>query len=187
MPRTSLISLTALTLAAACTPPPDGPTASSEKVLAPVVTTEAGSIESVDYVGTGCAGTAATGISPDKQAVTSTFSDFVAAAGPGTDRDAANRNCLLMMQINVPAGWSYALQSVDYRGFAGLEAGVTASRRAVYLISGSPVHTTPTVRFKGATVRTRPVPGRPAEGARSSGLLPRPRWTTTAAGRRAAS
>src|SRR4051812_37353370 len=68
---------------------------------------EGGSIESVEYHGTGCdGGSAATGVSPDQQAVTSTFSDFLASTGDGTSPDDASRNCLLMVKINVPQGWS---------------------------------------------------------------------------------
>jgi hypothetical protein len=111
-----------------------------------------GFIAGVAYVGTGCEGDSATSaLSPDNQVVTSTFSAFVAAVGPGSTPQMATRNCLTIIDVNVPAGWSYALESVDHRGFVALDNGVTASRQSLYMISGSQVHVTPPARFKGAT------------------------------------
>jgi hypothetical protein len=136
--------LTAL-FATACTAGADAQSL-QQRAATTAVPDGAGFIESVDYAGTGCeAAGVASGISPDKQVVTSIFSAFVAATGGPT----AKLNCLVMMQINVPPGWSYSLESVDYRGFAGLESEVTASRQSLYMISGSPVHVTPRARWKG--------------------------------------
>ena len=151
MRDTALMVLIALVPAAACTRESDGPTSASAPMLNRVTAApaDAGFIESVEYRGTGCEGTAASAFSPDRQALTSSFSAFVASAGAGTDPGAATRNCLVMLRINVPPGWSYSLDSVDYLGFVSLQDGVTASRRSLYLISGSPIHTTPTAGFNG--------------------------------------
>jgi hypothetical protein len=141
--------LTAL-IASACTAAPDAQTPTQQPVETLAAAPEgAGFIESVEYAGTGCEGGTTTGLSPDKQVATSIFSGFVAAAGEGTPPDEASRNCLLILQVHVPPGWSYSLESVDYRGFASLERDVTASRQSVYVISGSPVHATPAVRWNG--------------------------------------
>jgi hypothetical protein len=149
---------TSLAQRAASAPPPDG----------------AGFIQNVAYAGTGCPGNSATsGISPDKQVVTSIFSAFVAEKGGASDPAKATLDCLVMLDIEVPAGWQYTLESVDYRGFAGLQSEVTASRRSLYLISGSPLHVTPPARFKGATDKdynhsdvsaTAPAPWSPCGG-----------------------
>jgi hypothetical protein len=157
MRHAPLVPLTTLAtiLATACAPPPDGSGQATETTLAKAVapapsppSSEMGFIESVDYKGSACdAGSAATALSPDNQVATSAFSAYVASTDPGN----ATKNCIIMMKIKVPAGWSYSLESVDYRGFAGLEAGVTASRQSLYVISGSPVHITPAVHFAGAT------------------------------------
>jgi Domain of unknown function (DUF4360) len=154
MRKISLALFTALLATACGAPPADQPLTQQHVAAADAgpgpAPAGAGLIEKVEYTGTGCEGNSAkTGISPDGQAVTSTFSAFVAQAGPGSAPAAAARNCLLMMQIKVPPGWSYSLESVDYRGLAHLETDVTASRQSLYVISGSPVHVTPTVRFQG--------------------------------------
>jgi hypothetical protein len=149
MPKTSFVLLTALLVAPACTSAPaEAPELRQAKAAAPA---EAGFIESADVTGTGCDGSAVTAISPDKQASTTTFSAFVAAVDPAADPELASRNCLVMLNINVPAGWSYRLDHALHRGFAGLEKGVTASRQSLYLISGSPVLIPPAGQFKGET------------------------------------
>ena len=161
MPQMSTTTLTAVAIATAllgagCSAAPDDtvPVQTSaplaaRKHAAPAADSP-GSIESATFNGTGCAGNSAAGaISPDTLALTSTFSDFLAAVGPGNEPDAASRNCLITVNVNVPAGWSYALNGVDYRGFAALDSGVMATRKSLYMISGSPVHVTPPARLKG--------------------------------------
>jgi hypothetical protein len=146
----SLVLLTALVLPAACVEPPGAPAAAAETAIRQAEDDDGpGQFESVEYMGDACEGTAETSFSPDRQVFTSIFSDFVAAVGPDTPPEQASRGCLLLARVNVPEGWSYTLESVDYRGFAGLEGGVTATRDAMYLISGNPVHTTPTATFRG--------------------------------------
>jgi hypothetical protein len=51
--------------------------------------------------------------------------------------------------VNVPAGWSYNLDAVDFRGFAGLDAAVTGHRQATYLVRGGRPHATAPVAFPG--------------------------------------
>lgn len=158
MSRTPLALLIALALTPACLPappdPPAPPTGSHALARVAAAPGDMGGIESVDYVGTGCEeGTTASAISEDRQVITSTFSAFVAAADPLTDPEAATRNCIIILHVDVPAGWSYSLESVDHRGFVGLERTVTASRKSVYVVSGSPVQDAPTARFRGPTTR----------------------------------
>jgi hypothetical protein len=149
MRRTSLALLTAL-LAAACTEAPDGQPATDEQV-AYALAEGAGTIESVTYAGTGCPpGSTTSSFSPDKQVVTSVFSAFVAEKGPSGDPADRKLNCLVMMNIHVPAGWSYSIESLDYRGFVALESSeVKASRQSLYLMSGNPVQVAPRARFTG--------------------------------------
>jgi hypothetical protein len=152
MPKTLLL-ITILLPAAACTQAPGGDVnPRTEQALARTTAAAAsdhGSIESVEYHGTGCEGSAKSSISPDGQADTSVFSDFLASAGPDEDPALTSRNCLQMLRINVPGGWSYSLESVDHRGFASLDKGVTATRKSVYIISGSAIQAPPAGRLKG--------------------------------------
>ena len=98
-------------------------------------------IDSVTYSGDGCpAGSVAVGLSPDGEAFTVAFSQLFAAVGSGLAAEDAGQHCRLHIKLSVPAGWSYALASVDYRGFVMLDDGMTATRQSNYHISGeSPV------------------------------------------------
>lgn len=156
MPRTTLALLTALALAPACAPPPEAPAppAAPAATLAKVSAAPAvkGSIESIEYAGSGCEpSTAVTAISPDEQASTTTFSAFVAQADPNADPEEASRDCVLIAHLKVPAGSSYSFENVIHRGFAGLERRVSASRQSIYVIGGSPVQVTPPAEFTGPT------------------------------------
>ena len=94
-----------------------------------------GAFAGFEYFGDGCADTNTTSaISPDGQAFTTIFSNFVTAVGPGAESDPAALGCLLRAQVKVPAGSSFTLNGVHQRGFAMLEAGVTGQRQSVYIL-----------------------------------------------------
>ncbi|MFC7510797.1 DUF4360 domain-containing protein [Streptomyces thermocarboxydus] len=71
--------------------------------------------------GSGCpAGTAAVAVSADNTAFTVTYSDYLAQAGGNSEPTAARKNCQLSLLVHVPQGFTYAIASADYRGFAAL-------------------------------------------------------------------
>jgi hypothetical protein len=156
MRTTPLAVLAAFLIAPACMPvPPEAPASAPPETASTAAKVSAapeakGSIESIEYAGSGCdESTTTTAISPDGQASTSIFSAFVASVEPDSDPDEAAKSCVLIMKVKVPAGWSYTFNNVIYRGFAGLEEDVTATRQSLYFISGSPAHVTPTAEFEG--------------------------------------
>jgi Domain of unknown function (DUF4360) len=150
MQRTTLAMMAALFAPAGCTEAPGGPAATAKSTVARTSLTEPGqgTIKQVDFLGDGCDGATAA-ISEDGEAVTSFFPNFLAVVGPEVPAEQAGRGCLMSTQVEVPQGWSYAVDSVFQRGFAGMEAGVSGSRRAVYQISGNPLHIAPTAAFEG--------------------------------------
>ncbi|MET9500576.1 DUF4360 domain-containing protein [Streptomyces sp. NPDC006622] len=88
--------------------------------------------------GSGCpAGTAAIAVSEDNTAFTVTYSDYLAQAGGNSDPTAFRKNCQLNLIVHVPQGFTYAIASADYRGFALLQPGATAVQRASYYFQGS--------------------------------------------------
>jgi hypothetical protein len=88
--------------------------------------------------GSGCpAGTAAVAVSGDNTAFTVTYSDYLAQVGGNSDPTAFRKNCQLNLLVHVPAGFTYAIASVDYRGFASLQRGASAMQRASYYFQGS--------------------------------------------------
>lgn len=96
-------------------------------------------IENAAFRGTGCRpGTVAWNSSPDARALTLLFSDFVVEAGPATQRQ-MSKVCELDLRLRVPSGWSYALASVDVRGYAQLATQESKGRvHAFYAFGRSP-------------------------------------------------
>ena len=102
------------------TPPPD-------KIIIDVATVN----------GSGCRpGTAAVAVSEDNEAFTVTYSEFLAQVGVGAQPTDFRKNCQISLKVHVPQGFTYAVAQADYRGFAHLEAGASASERANYYFQG---------------------------------------------------
>ncbi|WP_369383413.1 DUF4360 domain-containing protein [Streptomyces sp. cg36] len=115
------------------TPPPD-------KIVIDLVTVN----------GSGCpAGTAAVAVSPDNTAFTVTYSSYLAQVGKGSSPTDFRKNCQLALNVHVPQGFTYAIASADYRGFAHLEKGATAQERANYYFQGMSQTAYVTHPFKG--------------------------------------
>jgi hypothetical protein len=107
-------------------------------------------VESVSYSGDGCSnGTVATHISPDAEAFTVIFSEFLAEVGPVVHTTSARRRCKLHVKLGVPRGWQYALAGTDFRGYATLDPGVVATRQSTYHMSGESPETTSQYRWQG--------------------------------------
>ncbi len=94
-------------------------------------------VRSMTYNGTGCpVNSVASNISPDRQAFTAIFSEYVVEVGPGVPFNQKRKNCQLNLDLDFPSGWSYSLFTVDYRGYVALERGVKATQSASYYFQG---------------------------------------------------
>lgn len=108
-------------------------------------------IDLVTVNGSGCPdGTAAVAVSPDNTAFTVTYSAYLAQVGVGALPTDWRKNCQLNLIVHVPAGFTYAIASTDYRGFASLEPGATGVEKAGYYFQGSPLTNYATHSFAGA-------------------------------------
>jgi hypothetical protein len=95
-------------------------------------------IEVITVNGSGCpAGTAAVAVAPDNTAFTVTYSDYLAQVGVGAKPTDFRKNCQLALQVHVPNGFTYAILQADYRGYAYLEKGASATQRANYYFQGN--------------------------------------------------
>jgi len=127
------LSLVSPAPAADTSPPPD-------RITVNVVTVN----------GSGCkAGTAAVAVSPDNTAFTVTYSDFLAQAGSGTGPTDFRKNCQLVLQVNIPQGFTYGIAAADYRGYANLKRGATGTEKASYYFQGNSATASRTHSFYG--------------------------------------
>ncbi|MCP9962526.1 DUF4360 domain-containing protein [Streptomyces somaliensis] len=95
-------------------------------------------IEVATVNGSGCpAGTAAVAVAPDNTAFTVTYSDYLAQVGVGAKPTDFRKNCQLSLIVHVPHGFTYAVANADYRGYAHLERGASATQKASYYFQGS--------------------------------------------------
>lgn len=99
-------------------------------------------VEVVSTTGSGCpAGTTTVAMSPDNQAFTVTYSDFLVQA-KGVE---AKKSCTIALRLNHTAGYTYGIAATDYRGFAHLVDGARGVERNSYRFPGFPTrHSTHT-------------------------------------------
>ncbi|KIF01801.1 hypothetical protein PL81_33575 [Streptomyces sp. RSD-27] len=132
MLRTVFTAGAAAAFAAAALTPPAGAAAGPSFAPPEQIT-----IDVVQANGSGCRpGTAAVAVAPDNTAFTVTYSDYMAQVGPGAAPTDFRKNCQLGLSLNVPQGYTYAITQADYRGFASVQQGATATQKASYYFQG---------------------------------------------------
>ena len=107
-------------------------------------------IKSLTYGGTGCPqGTVAGALAPDLKSFTLIFDSFIASSGPGSKPKDLYKSCQINVNMVYPPGFTYSIVSLDYRGYASLPAGVTATQEAYYYFAGQTAQTKSSSTFKG--------------------------------------
>ena len=86
-------------------------------------------------------------------AFTVTYSQFIAASGGGTSPLNFRKNCQLDTRVGIPAGWTFGVSEVDYRGYAHLGRGARGTVGASYYFAGLPGTARQFHRLRGATDR----------------------------------
>jgi len=95
-------------------------------------------VRSINFAGSGCpAGSVATNVSPDRQAFTLLFDNYIAEVGYGVSARERRKNCVVNVDLDFPAGWTYTLFTVDYRGYVDLEHGLLGTQQTSYYFQGS--------------------------------------------------
>jgi len=74
---------------------------------------------------------AAVALSPDRTAITVTYSQYLVSPGSTT------KYCSINLKVNPPTGYAPRITSVDYRGFASLESGSEVNLKAAYGFHGA--------------------------------------------------
>jgi hypothetical protein len=89
----------------------------------------------ITYSGTGCPpGSASVALAEDRSSFTILFSRFIASNGSPTDN---RKDCMIDVDLVYPEEWSFAIQAIDYRGYAQLPAGMSAVHRSQFLFQGN--------------------------------------------------
>lgn len=93
-------------------------------------------LQSIKYNGTGCpAGSAAIALS-ENNSIHLSFDQFVAEIGPGISLSRSRINCVVTLNMKVPEGWEFALESFRTSGFLDLHEGIRANYKTTYFFSG---------------------------------------------------
>lgn len=111
-------------------------------------------IRGLSWAGSGCpAGSVASNVSADLKAFTLLFDNYVAQVGPGIPLGESRKNCQIAVDLDFPAGWSYTVMTVDYRGYGSLESGVRGEEASAYYFQGSSATGRLTTALIGPTAR----------------------------------
>ena len=98
-------------------------------------------IRGVRLSGSGCGPATATAIvTADGQTMSVLFDHYSAEIGQGSENPqmrVMQKNCNIMIDVNVPLGMQYAITQTDYRGFAALPATAFGYHRFTQVIPGT--------------------------------------------------
>ncbi|TAQ89978.1 hypothetical protein B7494_g1726 [Chlorociboria aeruginascens] len=107
-------------------------------------------INSIAYGGTGCPqGSVGSFISTDLSTFTLIFDSFVASIGPGVAITSERVNCQLNIDLQYPSGFQYSILDTEFRGYVGIDKGVTAVQAATYYFTGSSSQASVSTTFAG--------------------------------------
>ncbi|KAJ4988849.1 secreted protein [Stagonosporopsis vannaccii] len=77
--------------------------------------------------------------------------EFTAAVGPKAEIVDARKFCQLNLQVEYSAGFSFAVYSAEYAGFAELDGGITGTVGSRYYFSGETEQTSSSLVLTGPT------------------------------------
>lgn len=111
------------------------------------------SIRGVRLTGSGCNDmSASASITPDGQLLSVLFDNYAAEIGIGSKNPQSTsikRDCRVLVDVDVPFGYQYALEQTEYRGFAALPASAYGFHRFTQIIPGQMVPSMREAQLRG--------------------------------------
>lgn len=126
-------------------------------------------IRGARMTGTGCnSSTAWATTTSDGRTLSVLFDNFMVDIGNGSSNPQATslkKNCRVLIDVDVPAGYQYGLEQTDYRGFAALPTSAYGLHRFTQIIPGQPIVSAREAQLRGPiaddyAVSVRQKPGR---------------------------
>ncbi len=111
--------------------------------MAQFATAQSVAIRGVRLAGSGCnQATASAATTSDGRILSIIFDNYSVEIGEGSANPQARsmqRDCRVMIDVDVPAGYQYALEQTDYRGFVALPAGAYGLHRFTQNVPNQPI------------------------------------------------
>ena len=110
-------------------------------------------IRGVRLVGTGCSNSTASAITTsDGQTLSVLFDHYSVEIGQGSENPAATslqKDCHVLIDVDVPPNMQFGLQQTDYRGFAAIPASAWGFHRFTQIVPNQPVASAREATIKG--------------------------------------
>jgi hypothetical protein len=119
--------------------------------------------------GSGCGPASASAVTTaDGKTLSVIFDNYSVEIGNGSSNPQSRslqKDCRVMIDVDVPAGYQYALEQTDYRGFVALPASAYGMHRFVQNVPSQPIVSMREAQLKGPlnqnyTVSVKQKPGR---------------------------
>jgi hypothetical protein len=95
-------------------------------------------VDIVTASGSGCTAGTTVDLAPDNSSFRVTYSGYTARVGGPAKPTDIRKNCQVGARIQIPPGFSYAIEQVEYQGSADLASGAAAAMRGSFYRSGAP-------------------------------------------------
>ena len=94
-------------------------------------------IRNLVYNGTGCPLGSVGNSIRDDGSIGLSLDEFYVESGPGIPRRESRKNCQLTISLDVPEGWSFAVERLDNSGYASLARGTYGEIRTTMYFQGA--------------------------------------------------
>ena len=107
-------------------------------------------IRSIVYAGTGCPqGTLSAQITGSRDGLDFVIDGMSAEAGTGISLREGRKNCQVMIDLQVPSGWTYAVKRAEFKGWYDMERGTQGYHRLATYFQGQADTGTTQLNFNG--------------------------------------